>query len=181
VVAVADVSDEAAVRAAAADVSKHFASLDLLVNNAGVLLDEDRATDAAGLDPHILEATLAVNLYGAVHACNAFLPMMHSDSRIINVSSTMGQLSDGSAGYAPAYCISKTALNAYTQALAEALRPRAIMVDCFHPGWAKTAMGGPRATVKPEEAARVALFLATRPHSVDQTGKFWRHNGVIDW
>ena len=89
---------------------------------------------------------------------------------------------DGSAGYSPAYCISKTALNAWTQALAEDLKSRGIMVDSFHPGWAKTDMGGPNATVDPMQAASVALFLARRPHEEKKTGLFWRHPGVvIDW
>ena len=92
----------------------------------------------------------------------------------------MGQLAGGSAGYAPAYCISKTALNAFTEALAAAVSDQGILVDSFHPGWAKTRMGGPNATVEPDQSASVALFLATRPPG--ETGLFWRHPGVvIDW
>jgi len=176
----ADVTDAAGVARAAGHVRDQLGAVDVLVNNAGVLLDEDRATSASAMRPETLETTLAVNLYGAVLMCAHLIPFMHRGSRIINVSSTMGQLSGGSAGYAPAYCISKTALNAYTQALAADLEPRGILCDCFHPGWAKTRMGGPNANVDPAESAQVALFLATRPDG-GETGRFWRHNGIIDW
>ena len=133
------------------------------------------------MGPFVFEHTMAVNLQGPIAMSQFILPYMGDGARIINVSSTMGQLTGGSAGYAPAYCISKTALNAFTQHLAAEQLARGIMVDCFHPGWAKTAMGGQEATVEPEQAAQVALFLATRPQS-DKTGLFWRHPGVvIDW
>ena len=181
VVAIADVADRGEVASAAMEVTERFPEVHLLVNNAGVLFDEDRETPAHEMDDSIFDRTLAVNLHGAIIVSQAFLPYMRRDARIINVSSTMGQLDGGSAGYAPAYCISKTALNAWTQALAEDLKSRGIMVDCFHPGWAKTEMGGPNATVDPMQAADVALFLARRPHT-EKTGLFWRHPGVvIDW
>ena len=181
VVEVADVSDRGEIASAAMEVSERFSRIDILVNNAGILMKEDRETPPSSMEQIVFERTMAVNLGGPIAMCQLLLPYMGKDSRIINVSSTMGQLSDGSAGYAPAYCISKTALNAYTQALAEELAPRGVMVDCFHPGWARTEMGGPQASVDPMQAAEVALFLATRPHS-DQTGLFWRHPGVvIDW
>jgi NAD(P)-dependent dehydrogenase (short-subunit alcohol dehydrogenase family) len=181
VVAVADVTDRGEIASAVMELSERFQHVDVLVNNAGILLDEDRRTPAHAMDDLVLEQTLAVNLHGAIAMSQALLPYMEDGARIINVSSTMGQLTGGSAGYAPAYCMSKTVLNAWTEALAEDLKARGIMVDCFHPGWAKTAMGGPNATVDPDQAAEMALFLATRPHS-DKTGLFWRHPGVvIDW
>lgn len=180
VVVEADISDRTAIAKAAEELSKQFDRIDLLVNNAGILTDEDRQTPATRMDPAILDRTLAVNFFGPVAMSEALLPKMGSGARIINVSSTMGQLTGGSAGYAPAYCISKTALNAFTEALAAAVADKGILVDAFHPGWARTAMGGPNASVDPEQAAQVALFLATRPPG--ETGLFWRHPGVvIDW
>lgn len=180
VVVQADMTDRAAITKAAEELSHTFDRIDLLVNNAGILMDEDRRIPASRMEPAIIDETLAVNLLGPIAMSEALLPKMGRGSRIINVSSTMGQLTDGSAGYAPAYCISKTALNAYTQALAAAVSDTGMLVDAFHPGWARTAMGGPNATVDPDQAADVALFLATRPPG--ETGLFWRHPGVvIDW
>ena len=180
IVCVADVADRGAVASAIMEIAQRAPHVDLLVNNAGILLDEDRSTTATRMDPAVFDQTLAVNLIGPITMSQSLLPLMGDGARIINVSSTMGQLADGSAGYAPAYCISKTALNAYTQALAAAVSDDGILVDSFHPGWARTAMGGPNATVDPDQAAGVALFLATRPPG--ETGLFWRHPGVvIDW
>ena len=176
----ADVSDRGEVASLAMDVSERFTGIEILVNNAGVLLDADRKTPVSGMDPEVFAQTMAVNLGGAINMCEALLPQIGRGGRIINVSSTMGQLTGGSAGYAPAYCISKTALNAYTQALAADVRSRGIMVDAFHPGWATTRMGGAGASVAPEEAALVALHLATRPFS-EETGLFWDHTGIIEW
>ncbi|HET9341475.1 MAG TPA: SDR family NAD(P)-dependent oxidoreductase [Candidatus Eremiobacteraceae bacterium] len=180
VVVEADMANRTAIKRAAEELSHRFERIDLLVNNAGILTDEDRKTPASRMESAIMDETLAINLFGPIAMSEALLPKMVRGSRIINVSSTMGQLTGGSAGYAPAYCISKTALNAYTQALAAAVSDSGILVDSFHPGWARTAMGGPNATVDPDQAAAVALFLATRPPG--QTGLFWRHPGVvIDW
>ena len=176
----ADMSDRTAIEKAAEELSKRFERIGLLVNNAGMLADEDRKTSASRMDPATFDRTIAVNLLGPIAMSEALLPNMARGSRIINVSSTMGQLTGGSAGYAPAYCISKTALNAFTEALAADVSDKGILVDAFHPGWARTAMGGPNASVDPEQAAQVALFLATRPPG--ETGLFWRHPGVvIDW
>jgi NAD(P)-dependent dehydrogenase (short-subunit alcohol dehydrogenase family) len=180
-VRLADVSDRGEVASAVMEIVECYPRVDILVNNAGVLMDEDRDTAPSKMGPFVFERTMAVNLGGPIAMSQYLLPYMQSGARIINVSSTMGQLNGGSAGYAPAYCTSKTSLNAFTQHLAAEVSPRGIMVDCFHPGWAKTAMGGPQATVDPLQAAEVALFLATRPQS-EQTGLFWRHPGVvIDW
>lgn len=177
---VADVSDPGQISMLVLNLTQRYPVFDILVNNAGVFLDEDRQTRTASLDPLILDKTLCVNLFGPIRVCDAFIPHMAKGGRIINVSSTMGQLTGGSDGYGPSYSMSKAALNMYTQLLAADLRDRQIMVDSFHPGWVKTDMGGPNATVAPEEAAKTALFLASRPHS-SETGLFWHNQRVIAW
>ncbi len=178
--AVADVSEAAQVRDLALTVSRGHDRIDVLVNNAGVFLDEDRRTSASCVEDAVIERTLAVNLFGAVHVCTAFSPLLATGSRIINISSVMGQLSGRADGFAPAYRLSKTALNSYTRSLAADLRPRGVMVDCMHPGWVKTALGGPQAEIDPEEAIYTAFFLATRPPS-DETGLFWWDCETIKW
>ena len=178
--AVADVTDAAQISMLVLDIIQRYPVIDVLVNNAGIFLDDDRAMRPSQIDPLVLQRTLDVNLFGPIRICNAFAPHIPQGGRIINVSSTMGQFAGEADGYGPAYSISKAALNMYTQLLAADLRERSIMVDSFHPGWVKTDMGGPKASVEPQEAARTALFLASRPLS-DQTGLFWRDCEVIDW
>lgn len=177
---VADVSDAAQVRALALEVIKRHARVDILINNAGVFLNEDRQMRASAMDAAIVQRTLAVNLYGAMYMSAAFAPFIARGGRIINVSSVLGQLSWKSNGEAPAYRLSKAALNSYTQSLAADLRERGVMVDCFHPGFVKTAIGGPNAKLDPKDATDTAFFLATRPSS-QETGLFWWDCQAIKW
>ncbi len=176
----ADVSDARRVRDLSGEIAGRYSRIDVLVNNAGVFLDEDRAMPASRVDDAVVQRTLAVNLFGALHVCSAFDPLLFAGSRIINISSVMGQLSRRSDGYAPAYRLSKSALNSYTQSLAADLRNRGVMVDSMHPGWVKTAIGGPQAEIDAEDAIETAFYLATRPPS-DATGLFWWDCEIIRW
>jgi NAD(P)-dependent dehydrogenase (short-subunit alcohol dehydrogenase family) len=179
-VGVADVGDRAQVHDLALKISRCHEKVDILVNNAGVFLDVDRQMQASAMDHAVVQRTLAVNLYGALHVCSSFAPLMAAGGRIINISSVMGQLSRTSDGYSPAYRLSKAALNSYTQSLAADLRTRGVMVDSMHPGWVKTAIGGPNAEIDPEDAIDTAFFLATRPSS-NATGLFWWDCQTIRW
>ncbi|HLW37351.1 MAG TPA: SDR family NAD(P)-dependent oxidoreductase [Candidatus Eremiobacteraceae bacterium] len=179
-VGVADITNAAQLSMLVLKIMQRRADVDILVNNAGVFLREDREMRPSNIDPLILDRTLSVNLYGPIQVCDAFIPHIARGGRIINVSSRMGQFAGESDAYGPAYSISKAALNMYTQLLAADLREREIMVDAFHPGWVKTDMGGPAATVDPEDAAETALFLAARPSS-ERSGLFWERGQVIDW
>ena len=175
-----DIADPDSVRALRDAVAATVPQLDVLVNNAGVFVKRDRLMYADDLDPRVLEETLRTNLFGTIAMCTAFLPLIPSGGRIINVSSTMGQLSDGGLEpYAVAYSVSKAALNAYTSALANRLRERHILADVVHPGWVQTDMGGPGAQISPEEGTETIAFLATRP--AGETGRFWSQKRVVGW
>jgi NAD(P)-dependent dehydrogenase (short-subunit alcohol dehydrogenase family) len=139
----------------------------------------DRGVPADALAPDVLQQTLATNLFGAVVMCGALLDLVPRGGRIINVSSTLGQLERGIGATGAAYAISKTALNAYTSALAAAVRERGILVDAMHPGWIKTDMGGPGAPLEPEAATETALFLATR--APGETGRLWNKSALTAW
>lgn len=177
---VTDIADDAQVRALAYEVSQRHPRVDVLVNNAGVFFEDDRHTLASGVTDAQVERTLAVNLYGTIHVSRALAPLMQDGGRILNVSSAMGHMGLGADGYSSAYRLSKAALNSYTKSLAEDLNPRGIMVDCFHPGWVKTALGGPDAQIEPKDAVDTAFYLATRPAG-SPTGLFWWDCEVIEW
>src|SRR6266487_2091778 len=117
---------------------------------------------------------------GALLVSQAFVPFLKkSDApRIVNVSSGGGQLADGADGWAPAYCISKTALNGVTVQLAAALPKFAINSVC--PGWVRTDMGGTNATRSIAEGASGIVWLAADAPQ-DQTSKFFRDRKVIPW
>ena len=173
-----DVSKPESIRAAAEDISRHTDRLDVLVNNAGVLLDEDK--DALSVTPEIFETTIRTNTLGPWLVAQAFVPLLKKSAapRIVNVSSGGGQLEDGADGWAPAYCVSKTALNGVTAQLAAALPKFAVNSVC--PGWVRTDMGGENADRSVAEGAATIVWLATdAPH--DLTGKFVKDRKVIPW
>src|SRR5205085_11906885 len=130
--------------------------------------------------PEIFENTSRTNTLGALLVSQAFVPFLKkSDApRIVNVSSGGGQLSDGADGWAPAYCISKTALNGVTVQLAAALPRFAVNSVC--PGWVRTDMGGSNATRSIAEGASGVVWLASEAPQ-DLTGKFLRDRKEIAW
>jgi len=173
-----DISEPDSIRRAAEEFSRSTDRLDVLVNNAGILLDDDK--DILTTTPEIFETTLRTNTLGALLVAQAFVPLLKkSDApRIVNVSSGGGQLADGADGWAPAYCISKTALNGVTSQLAAALPKFAINSVC--PGWVRTDMGGAGATRSVAEGASGIVWLAAdAPQS--ETSKFWRDRKLIPW
>ena len=173
-----DVSHPESVGRAAEVFARHADYLDVLVNNAGILLDEDES--ALTITPRIFETTLRTNTLGPWLVTQAFLPVLHkSDApRVVNVSSGGGQLEDGADGWAPGYCVSKTALNGVTVQLAAALPKFAINSIC--PGWVRTDMGGEDATRSLGEGAAGIVWLATEAPQ-DFTGKFVKDRKVIPW
>lgn len=172
-----DVADPASIAAAANLVRERHGRLDLLVNNAGILLDG--AEGLLGLDANLLRCTLETNLLGPLRMIQAFAPLMRKGARIVNVSSGGGQLSAPST-WAPAYCLSKTALNALTVQAAGALKPQGIAVNAVCPGWVRTDMGGPGAPRSLQQGADSILWLALEADAT-LTGGFWRDGRPIDW
>jgi NAD(P)-dependent dehydrogenase (short-subunit alcohol dehydrogenase family) len=177
--AVMDVADEDSVRACARDVIAQFVHVDILVNNAGVLIDEDRELLAIPIDH--FRATFETNVLGAIAVSQTFVPAMieRRSGSVVNVSSGAGQLSSMGT-YAPAYSISKAALNAFTIQLAASTRGSGVIVNCVDPGWVRTRMGGPEASRSVQDGADTIVWLALQKSS-GPTGKFFRQRRVIDW
>jgi NAD(P)-dependent dehydrogenase (short-subunit alcohol dehydrogenase family) len=173
-----DVSKPDSIRRAAEEFSRSTDRLDVLVNNAGILLDDDK--EVLTTTPEIFETTLRTNTLGALLVSQAFVPFLKKSAapRIVNVSSGGGQLADGADGWAPAYCISKTALNGVTSQLAAALPKFAVNSVC--PGWVRTDMGGANATRSVAEGASGIVWLAADAPQ-KETRKFWRDRKVIPW
>jgi NAD(P)-dependent dehydrogenase (short-subunit alcohol dehydrogenase family) len=173
-----DVSKPESIKRAAEQFGKQSDRLDALINNAGILLDEDK--DVLTLTAELFETTLRTNTLGVLLVAQAFVPFLRkSDNpRIVNVSSGGGQLTDGADGWAPGYCISKTALNGVTVQLAAAQPDFAVNSVC--PGWVRTDMGGTNATRSVAEGASGIVWLAAdAPQSL--SGKFLRDRKIIAW
>lgn len=173
-----DVSDEESVAGAVKEFAKHADHLDVLVNNAGIILDGDE--DVLNISREMFETTLRTNTLGPLVVSQAFAPLLQKSKspRIVNVSSGSGQLADGADGWAPAYSISKTALNGVTAQLATKLPKFAVNAVC--PGWVRTDMGGADASRSVAEGAYGIVWLAADAPQ-EETGKFWRDRKVIPW
>lgn len=173
-----DVSHETSVRKAATELAKLIDHLDVLVNNAGIIVDGDDAILKTSVAQ--IEETLRTNTIGPLLVAQTFHSLLAKSNapRIVNVSSGGGQLADGADGWAPAYCISKTALNGVTSQLAAALPKFAVNSVC--PGWVQTDMGGANATRSVEQGAAGLVWLAAEAPQ-NETGKFWRDGKMIPW
>ena len=173
-----DVSDNDSVIAAEREFSKMADYLDVLVNNAGIIVDGDDAI--LEISDDLLKKTLETNTLGPLRVTRAFAHLLRKSKapRVINLSSSGGQLTGGADGWAPAYCISKTALNGVTSQLAAALPKFAVNSVC--PGWVRTDMGGENASRSVEEGADTIVWLAAEaPHEL--SGKFLRDRKEIPW
>jgi NAD(P)-dependent dehydrogenase (short-subunit alcohol dehydrogenase family) len=173
-----DVSDGASIENTAQAVAKETGHLDILINNAAILLDDGGSV--LDLDGETVLNTFATNTVGPLLVTKAFQPLLEKSPspRVINVSSGAGQLAEGLQDWAPAYSMSKTALNALTQHFAAALPKFA--VNCVSPGWVRTDMGGSSAPLSVEEGADTIVWLALdAPQNL--TGKFVRERKEIAW
>jgi len=160
-------------------VEERFGGIDVLVNNAAILLAENAGVlDIAGDD---FRATFETNVLGAIVVSQAFVPSMikRRYGRIVNVSSTAGQLASMDT-YAPAYSISKTALNAFSRQLAASCEGTGVLVNAASPGWVRTDMGGESAPRAVEEGADTIVWLATPPPG-GPSGGFFSDRRQIEW
>lgn len=176
-----DITDAASIAAAQQTIQQRHRRLDGLINNAAILLDHYQGVTATTTEQ--LMQTLQTNVV-AVHALlQAFAPLLRQSqaARVVNVSSGAGQLTDmlGST-WAPAYQISKTALNAVTRIWATEFQADNIPVNSVCPGWCRTDMGGDGAPLTPEQGASGIVWMLTEaPRHL--TGRFFRDREEIAW
>jgi NAD(P)-dependent dehydrogenase (short-subunit alcohol dehydrogenase family) len=159
-----DVASERSIAAFVGEVALVTERIDLLLNNAGVLISGERFGQVAAKS---LQESFAVNAAGALlltQACAGLL--QHADgARVVNVSTVMGSIAGTDTFRTPSYAMSKAALNMATRLLAAELSPQGIIVTAFHPGWVQTDMGGANAPLTVDQAATLLIdrALALRP------------------
>jgi len=182
---VIDVTSDASVQAAVLTLAAQQDRLDVLVNNAGISLGAFPPASEESLDD--IRNMFEVNTYGPLRVTQAMLPLLRKApaARIVMMSSSLGSLektldlrSDiwqvGAAGY----CASKSALNMFTVKLAKELAGTSIKVNAADPGYTATDLNGHSGPRSVEQAAAIAVRLATLD-AMGPTGGFF-HDGYAD-
>lgn len=174
-----DVTQPESIRGAVNAVCAQFGRLDILVNNAAVLLGY--TTPGLQFPIPLIRELMEVNTYGPLLMCQAVIPVMQQQNygRIVNISSRAGQLASmggGSLGYR----MSKAALNVITRVLAAEVRDYNILINSMSPGHIRTDMGGPQAPRSPEQGADTAVWLALLPDG-GPSGQFFFEREPIAW
>jgi NAD(P)-dependent dehydrogenase (short-subunit alcohol dehydrogenase family) len=185
-----DVANPAHYKELAALIEKEYGKLDVLINNAGVMLENLGGKNEASKMPlETLRKTFDTNVFGTIELTQALLPLIRKSEagRIVNLSSILGSLAlhatKGSPIYRSkqlAYDMSKTALNAFTIHLAYELANTPIKVNSAHPGWVKTDMGGANAPLGLKQGAETSVWLATLPAD-GPNGGFFHKGEPIAW
>jgi NAD(P)-dependent dehydrogenase (short-subunit alcohol dehydrogenase family) len=185
-----DVVRQADIDAVAKLIANEFGKLDVLVNNAGAMIEKSWTKNSTSETKVAdLRATFETNLFAVLALTQALLPLLKKAeaARIVNVSSILGSVSlqatKGSPTYDTklfAYNSSKAALNVFTIHLAHELLGTKIKVNSAHPGWVHTDMGGSAAPMNVVDGAKTEVQLATLPED-GPTGGFFHLGKEIAW
>src|SRR5580704_16219162 len=163
-----DIEDAASIRSFGAEVAANYPTLNVLINNAGIMRIEnlqsqqDNLTDA--------ESTIATNLLGPIRLTAALLPLLQKQPRsaIMNVTSGLAFVP---IAFTPTYCATKAAIHSYTQSLRYQLQGSTIdVIELVPPYVATDLMGGasdPRAMPLGEFIAEVMQILKTQPAATE--------------
>ena len=174
-----DVADNQSVQNGIDSLRKKTDSIDILINNAGILIPGLKfKIDALDTDDDSILKTFNINTLGVLRVCKHVVPMMPTSSRILNISSGMGQMEGMSTG-SLAYRLSKSALNTLTIVLSQEIESKNISVNAICPGWVQTDMGGMEATLSIKESAKSILKFSLSSNF--PTGKFLRHGEELPW
>jgi NAD(P)-dependent dehydrogenase (short-subunit alcohol dehydrogenase family) len=184
-----DVVNEADRAAAARFIEKEFGRLDILINNAGVLLDGRTGNATGSTSEKMLRDTFETNFFAVVSLTQTLLLLLRKSEagRIVNLSSILASLTLHATKGSPiydsktfAYDASKAALNSFTIHLAHELSNTNIKVNSAHPGWVKTEMGGEGAQMEIADGAKTSFQLATLPPD-GPTGGYFHMGESLPW
>jgi NAD(P)-dependent dehydrogenase (short-subunit alcohol dehydrogenase family) len=185
-----DINDSNQIQSAVQEIKDRFGKLDVLINNAGVMLDGEWAiSNASAVSVDIIRKTFDTNFFALVEVTQALLPLIlkSQSGRIVNMASIEGSLTlhaDPSSFIYDskpfAYDASKAAVNSFTVHLAHELRNTPVKVNSAHPGWVKTELGGDEAMMDINEGSKTGVQLATLPDD-GASGGFFHLGQPVPW
>lgn len=148
--------------------AKDWDHVDVLINNAGIM------TEGETMDDFL--TSFQINSVAPFLITKALLPLLKKSKspKVVNITSLMGSIADNGSGGYYAYRASKAALNMINKSLADDFRWLTTVV--VHPGWVKTAMGGPNALVETLESAS-GIWTVIDGLTLDQSGHFYDYLG----
>ena len=182
-----DLDRPSTITAVAAMISAEYGRLDVLINNAGILDQQDGPISTATMDA--LRHTMNTNFIGAAAMSQAVLPLLRAApaARVVNVSSGLGSLTlnnDPDWPYAPfkllGYNASKAAMNMLTVHLAWELRDTPAKVNSSDPGYTATDLNGNQGTQTVQQGAAETIRLALLPAD-GPTGGYFNSEGRVSW
>lgn len=165
-----DVTTDGGIQKLAAELKNQ--SIDLLINNAGLLQDEKLGS----IDFDSIRTQMEINAYAPLRVAEALISQIPSGGKIANITSRMGSIADNDSGGRYGYRASKAALNAFGKSLAMDLKPRGIAVAQLHPGYVQTRMVNFGGLITPEASAK-GLAERIEALNLENTGSFWHSNG----
>ncbi|EON91378.1 short chain dehydrogenase/reductase family oxidoreductase [Marinobacter lipolyticus SM19] len=152
-------------------------TIDLLINNAGLLQDEKLGS----IDFDSIRTQMEINAYAPLRVAEALVGQIPYGGKIANITSRMGSIADNDSGGRYGYRASKAALNAFGKSLAVDLQPKGIAVAQLHPGYVKTRMVNFGGLITPAESAK-GLAERIEELNLDNSGSFWHSNGeLLPW
>jgi len=174
-----DVTNEDSIKVIYQDILKKFSRLDILINNAGIYIDEDKTGLNVDLDR--VRCALETNALGPLRISQIFIPVMmkHNYGRIVNISSGLGQLQSMNAK-SPSYRISKLVLNGITRILSDESKNFNILINAIYPGKVRTKLTGMSGQKSPEDAAKEIINLINLPNS-GPNGCLFQDEKQIQW
>jgi len=178
-----DVGDEKSRRDFSQALSTYTKSLDLLINNAGIISGNEEFPHPFGaLDQEGLSKIFLVNAIAPLMMaeCLSSLLGKGADPIVVNITSDNGSIARRNHKGKYGYCASKAALNMITKILSHELRDQGIKVLALHPGWVKTPMTQhENAPLDPEESIR-GMIGVIESLEMEDTGKFlsWKREEI---
>lgn len=175
---VADLNNQKDIQKLVEHISQKYGLLDVLINNAGIYVEEG---DIFSAEVSVMQTTFETNTMAPFCLMKGLIPLMkkHGHGRVVNVSSGLGSF-HGSSSNCPAYCVSKVSLNMLTKLFASEVNGTNVKVNAICPGWVKTDMGGPHATRTIDQGISGMIWAATLDDK-GPNGGFFRDGHPIDW